>query len=142
MRSQHFYIYNNSRLRERYFTVTRNRAQSTLCVLIIIVWLLTEKWTFLHLEATDNSDQGVYFPTQAQTLLHNSPKKAGSGEYRFLRVQTHNSLGIRGGKFLVWSWENKFKYTPTHPLNISPPSRGFVDVPVSTQGWLFKWANE
>lgn len=41
----------------------------------IIVWLLTEKWTFLHLEATDNRDQGVYFPTQAQTLLHNSPKK-------------------------------------------------------------------
>ena len=61
-------------------------------------------------------------------------KETGSGEYHFLRVQIHNSLGIRGGKFLAWTWENKFKYTSTHPLDISPPSRAFVDVPVSTQG--------
>ena len=71
-----------------------NRAQSTLCVLNITVWLLTEKWTFLHMEATDNSDQCVYFPTQAQSLLHNSPKKAGPEEYCFL-TNSSNSQQFR-----------------------------------------------
>lgn len=74
----------------------------------------------MELRANNEQSVTMYFPTQVQALLHNSPRQLVlMHSASFLRVWSHHILGNRVGKLLVWTWENKFKYIPIYFPNIS-----------------------